>query len=509
MLSGARPSGGSPGEGERLRGYAPAAAVVAALLLFTATVALGGPIGAVAPLVPLTLAVVFWRRALLSWHALLILMIGVILFIPIRRYKLPGSLPFELEPYRIVVALVLAAWLLSLLVDPRVRIRRTGYEGPLGLLLVAALGSVVVNPGRVASTSSEVSKGLTFLLSYLLILYLIASVAREREVVDRLLRTLVGGGAIVAVLALVETRTNVNWFDRLGGVIPGLETSKIVEIDPRGARSRAYASSQHPIALGAAFAMLVPMGIYLARTSLRPLRWWLACALFVLGAVATVSRTSILMLLVVGIMFFRLQPAVTKRVLPFLLPLMIVVQLAMPGSIGTIKRSFFPEGGLIADQRKAAGTSGSGRIADLGPALAEWSRTPLLGQGYGSRIVNDDVRGNADILDNQWLSTLLETGLVGVFAWLWLFVRSIRRLTRAARDDLTERSWLYAGLASSITAFAFGMLTFDAFSFIQVTFVLFLLVGLGAVLLAEEGRPAPVARRARLRAPAAERLANT
>ena len=28
------------------------------------------------------------------------------------------------------------------------------------------------------------------------------------------------------------------------------------------------------------------------------------------------------------------------------------------------------------------------------------------------------------ILDDQWLKTLVETGIIGVFGWLWLFFRS-------------------------------------------------------------------------------------
>ena len=55
-------------------------------------------------------------------------LILVILFIPIRRYSLPGNLPFELEPYRLLVMLLLVGWGASLLVDPRIRFRRTGSK---------------------------------------------------------------------------------------------------------------------------------------------------------------------------------------------------------------------------------------------------------------------------------------------------------------------------------------------------------------------------------------------
>ena len=42
-----------------------------------------------------------------------------------------------------------------------------------------------------------------------------------------------------------------------------------------------------------------------------------------------------------------------------------------------------------------------------------------------------------------------------------------------------------AALAASLTAFAVGMLTFDAFAFIQVTFVAFILLGFAAVATRE------------------------
>ena len=90
---------------------------------------------------------------------------------------------------------------------------------------------------------------------------------------------------------------------------------------------------------------------------------------------------------------------------------------------------------------------------------------------------------NAAILDDQWLGTLLETGIVGFFAWLWIFCRCVRRLSGAAREDDSETGWLYTGLAASIASFGVGMATFDAFSFTQAAFVFFILLALAGVVL--------------------------
>jgi polysaccharide biosynthesis protein PslJ len=205
-----------------------------------------------------------------------------------------------------------------------------------------------------------------------------------------------------------------------------------------------------------------------------------------------VSRTGVLMLLVVALVFLWLRPRETVRFWPALVVALVVIKLLLPGTLGAIKQSFLPAGGLVAQQKAQPGESGSGRLADLGPALHEWRQQPLLGEGYGTRVVDSDVsRLTANILDDQWLGTLLETGAVGLLGWLWLFVRAVRRFGREAKRDESDRGWLLVSLAAGTAAFAVGMLTYDAFAFVQVTFLLFIFIGLGSALLAQ--RPTPLA----------------
>jgi polysaccharide biosynthesis protein PslJ len=468
------------------RGSFLALAVVLGAFTMVALAVLGGyPILEVAPLIGIGLAVAVWHQTILAWPALLSALVIVVLFIPIRRYVMPGSLPFELEPYRVLVAFLIAGWLASLLADPRVRIRRTPFDGPVVAIAFATLASISLNGGRIheLGVGDIVGKKVTFLASVLLAFFLIASVVRDRTSIDRLLKVLVGGAAVVAGFALIEYRTGFNIFNELSRVVPLLELRDVLSEDDvaRGGRNRVYASAQHPIALGALLVMVLPLALYLGRSSGR--RWWLAGAVIAMGALGTLSRTGILMLLVIVCIFLWLRPRETKRFWPALLPALVVVHLALPGTIGTLKASFFPEGGLIQEQSASAGGRGSGRIADLGPSLAEWSRQPVLGQGFGTRVVDEGPKNNALILDNQWLVTLLETGLVGTVAWGWLLLRAVRRLGRAAKEDLGERGWLAAALAASFAAFAAGLFTYDGFSFIQVTFVTFILLGVAGALL--------------------------
>jgi polysaccharide biosynthesis protein PslJ len=265
--------------------------------------------------VPLTAAVILWAlayRFLLAWRNLLAFLILVILFIPIRRYSLPGNLPFNMEPYRLLVAIIITGWLASLLVDPRVRLRRSGFEAPLALFGLAILGSQIVNSDRVAAVETYAVKQATFFASFALILFVIVSTVRTRKDVDRLLALLVAGGSVVAAMTIVEARTGFNAFNHLSGVIPLLREEVLPWVGQDGRGDRAFASAQHPIALGAALAMLVPFSIYLgSRTGRRA--WFAASGLLAVASLATFSRTSVLMLVVMALVYLWLRPRETRR----------------------------------------------------------------------------------------------------------------------------------------------------------------------------------------------------
>ena len=422
-------------------------------------------------------------RRILSWRILLALIVLVILFVPVKLYSLPASLPFNLEPYRLLVAFVALAWFTSLLIDPRVHLRRNGIiDPPLLALVVVMFAGIVVNHTRVSAVSQDAVKAYLFFGSYILVLFLISSVIRRRADVDLLVKVLVAGGGILGIFALIESRTGYNFFNHLHNFFPVLKETGTPLVTDRSGRLRVVASSQHPIALGAAFAMLVPFALYLVRVHRG--RWWIALVLILGGAFATESRTPVLMLIAVMCVFLFVRASDVKRLWPAILPGLIVLHLALPGTLGTLKDSFFPKGGLI--QQQANAHVGSGRIATLGPALRrEFDPNPILGEGYGTRVTTPDRsvrRPNGPILDDQWLGLLLETGALGVAALGWLFVRFVRLAAREAKRDNSWRGWLLASTAAAVTAYAVSMFTYDAFSFIQVTFLLYISLAIGSVV---------------------------
>ena len=455
-----------------------------------------GPANLVLGLIVVGFVLAAYQRVLLAWPTLLGLILVVILFVPIRRYTVGGGLPFELEPYRLLIAVVLLCWLCAVAADPRVRVRASGLEAPIGALLLAMLLSMAANLPRVNAAGETVIKDFTFFMSYLLVLYFIASIIRSRRDLDRMLGLLVGGGTIVALAALIEWRTTTNFFNWYGHVAPFLHYVDEGVAQARGNGVRARASAQHPIALSAALVMLVPLAVYLYQ---RQRRWvWLgSAALLTLGALSTGSRTGTTMLIAVLVSFLCIKPRDTVRLLPMLVPLLVVIQVVMPGTIGTMKTILDPNY-VIKEQSYDQGAT-AGRVADLGPALERWSTKPFLGSGFGTTVTNAHASKESDgqILDDQWLGSLLQIGAAGVLALLWLFVRAIRQLAARARSARGADSWLGASLAAAVISFAVGMLTFDAFAFVQVTLFAFIVLGFAAVVtrMADEGsaqRPSAV-----------------
>ena len=453
-------------------------------LLATATVA-GLPVVPVAGFLAVLAIVAAGHRTLLQWQSLTALLIAIVLFIPIGRYSIPLGLPFGLELYRLSVAAVLAAWAGSLLVDRRVSLRHSPYDRAFAIILVAVFGSLAVNVGRVAPLQTPVLKAITFLLSFILIHYFIVSVVRTTRGVETMAKILVCCGSVVAVFAVVQQRTQFNLFDHVGKVLPLLR----YEEPPSAVRDgllRAVASASHPIELGAMLAMLVPISLALAFTGGR--RWWITTGLLVVGLMASVSRTPVLVTITAGLILLWLRPRDMRRLIPLLIPLVIVVKIALPGSIATVKNAFFPPGGIVAEATTLAPGAdpllAGGRVRQFGPTLREAAGKPVFGQGYATRQTGfyNPLR-NAPILDNQWLGLALELGLVGVFGWIVLLVGGARRLAHRAREEIGPDGWLAAAFAASIVAFGVGMFTFDSLAFTQVTFVFWIIVSLSASLL--------------------------
>jgi polysaccharide biosynthesis protein PslJ len=431
------------------------------------------------------------RRPLASWATALALLVWLIWLVPIKLYRLPVNLGFSLEPYRVFLML-LAIGLLVWLRARRGTISAVGMRWQLLALTGAALATQIVNFSalREQEGTNAALKSLSYFLSYLLVFLIVASVTRSLDQADAVLRALVLGGALVAVFALYESRTDYNFFDHLNRFVPGLVPEPREVFLVRGGLLRVHASAQHPIALGVVLAMVVPIALYLstrASSVLRSRLWLVAGGIAGAGAVVTISRTTVIMFVAMPIMAIALRGRAITKYWPVLLVLPILMHAAAPGALGSLYKSFFPKGGLVSDAATGGGESGSGRLADIGPGLDLWSKSPLVGKGIGDQLVTPTTpatkslgQANVELIfDDEYLNTLVVMGLFGLLAIVWFVWGSVIRLSKAAKRIHGPPGDMITACAVSGTGFVVSMFLFDAFSFVQATLVFVILAAAG------------------------------
>src|SRR5690348_1267580 len=159
----------------RARTAPPAALVIAAALAAVSADVFRGGGSSKTPAIFLLgiLAAMGLVRIATNWRILVAGMLLVVILVPSDgRYTLAGGLPIQLEPYRVVAGFMIIGWLIAMLVDPRVRARSTKLEGPVMLIILATVGSVFVNPGRVETVTTYVIKSMSLFACFMLLLYL-------------------------------------------------------------------------------------------------------------------------------------------------------------------------------------------------------------------------------------------------------------------------------------------------------------------------------------------------
>jgi polysaccharide biosynthesis protein PslJ len=462
--------------------------------------------GALAFAGAVVLALVETSRPIITWPNAVATLVLIIWLIPIKLYRLPVGLPFNLEIYRIAVLLLVVAFAVGVLTG-RLTLTAAGHGKAIGALAAVAVMSQIVNwhELNVPGAPSQALKSLSYFISFVAIFMLLAAAIERLPDAKRVVGAVVVGGAIVAFAAMIESRTRSNLFENLDNWIPGLVKQPRELEDLRGGRLRVRGSAQHPIALGVALTLLVPLALVLAQyaaTRARTIMWLLAAAICTMGALVTVSRTVVVMAVVMTLVALLLRPQQVRRYWPVLLVLPAIAHAIAPGTLGALYKSIFPQEGLASELGGRAGLGGSGRLADLGPGLDLWRESPLVGHGLGhvattattvAESAAQGATGFAIIFDDQYLATLVALGALGLAATIWVVWGAAFKLIASARTHkVGPEADLVAACAISCAGFGASMLFFDAFQFVQASLVFFIIAAVGLRIRELGLDPAPV-----------------
>jgi O-antigen ligase len=241
-------------------------------------------------------------------------------------------------------------------------------------------------------------------------------------------------------------------------------------VDRNGFR-RPAGTASHPIEFGCVIAMVLPVALHLARfdRARSATRRWLPLAAILAGVPVAVSRSAVVCALVAFIVIFLgLDPKLRPKALVSMTAFSVVVYATTPGLLGTLRDLF------LAYDTEAY----SARTSDY-EVVAEYVRqAPLIGRGPGTFLPTTYL-----YLDNQYLLSIIEIGILGLFT-LIAYLLTTAILARGARHRSSDprirdlgQALAAAGISGAVASF-----TFDGFSFLTYAGLIPLCMGIAGAL---------------------------
>ncbi len=371
-----------------------------------------------------------------------------------------------------VAIVALGAWLASTLLGLHnpLEHRHPTRAALVGLWLVSLVSFALMHRTQVSGTEElAADRWLMQLAGMTGVALLAAECLSSLESIKRVLRVLVWGGAFCGVVAGLQFWTNIDLAQTLRNVLPGFSVN-IGDPDVifRGALRRVTGTSIDPIELGVVAGMLLPLAVYLVLydRERRPWKRWVPMACIAVAIPASVSRSAVLAVVIGLGLFVVLLPATRRLPLILSLPIALAAVFALaPGLIGTLTR-YATLGN--SDPSISHRTDSYAYVEQL------VHQAPWFGTGGGTYIPPP-----LHILDNEYLNTTIELGLIGLVVLVFFFALPVATaLVARQRSADPEVRALCGALAGAVAVAMVCSAAFDSFSFPMFSYVEALVFGL-------------------------------
>lgn len=292
------------------------------------------------------------------------------------------------------------------------------------------------------------------------------------------------GATISGVVALIAVGTGVDLGPTLA--LPGLtdQGSVLSSALERAGGVRPQGMAGHPLELSAVLTVAFPMAVSLMiGERMRGGRWWIwgaASTILLVAAVATISRSAIVGMVAALVVMAWRWPA--KQVAVALLTAVAGIAAAVVVGVPMITRLAEVVTGGSDDNSLGSRANG------IDYALSVLPDHPWFGQGAGT--YDPAVQ---PVLDNQYLTRLVEAGVVGLLGLLvllagaWCMAAMARR--RFLDSGRTAEAEIANGVLGALTAVAVIGLILDIPGFAQISSLQVILVALaGAALFVSSDR---------------------
>lgn len=415
------------------------------------------------------------RRA--DGATLVVIFVLCLLVLPARLAV--AGLPLSLTPAEIMALLLGVVWLCAQMISTAGvakggnPVRTSIFVYFMLLLAIYGYTTYLYLPSDELNLADHT---LVLYLGYVGLLLAVCDGVSGRDRLDFILKAIVIGGTFAAIVALLQFRFEFDLTEYMK--IPGLRHSSAEEVPTVISRSdlrRVAGTLGHPIEFGALSAMLLPIAAHLgfqARSRKLPAkRWWICAAIIAAGLMFSVSRTAVLGLAGAGLILL-VGWSVRRRLVTIAAFVVFLgfMKVLAPGLIGTFYNLFAGAG---------EDSSIMFRTHDWPFAMREFGRSPIFGHGLGTWYPFKH-----QVFDNQYLLSLVETGIVGTLGFVGVVVTGIviaLRVRYISKDSNVRNLGLT--IAAALVIPLLGAATFDMLSFPGITSILFLLVGAAGALL--------------------------
>jgi len=236
------------------------------------------------------------------------------------------------------------------------------------------------------------------------------------------------------------------------------------------------------------FLFCIAVGIFLQSMS-KKMKYAMAGLAFLIFIpfLFTLSRASYLAIIFSYITFILFQKRRTALIAVLAMIIVSVLVLRPEAVFSRVKYTFSgAQSQLVKVGNIRLDSSSSARITSWQQSFEDWKKNPILGRG---------VSGYG-FIDGQYIVTLVETGVIGLLAFLWLLWSIYKHSLKIHREMHDE---LYKGLALGFFAGFIGLLihslTANTFIIIRIMepfwFILALVMMLPMIEKEEEGEPEP------------------
>jgi len=358
---------------------------------------------------------------------------------------------------------------------------------------VAALNSVVFTISLKAVLSQ--------FLDYFVIYFLFVRYTSSTDMVRKILFGLVSGMAVCSIFGLLETYagwTVMSLFPVMLHRFAVASGNLYVDM-ARGIR--AQSTFGHPILLGSAIAMVIPIALYLislSKSSKQKLFLWFTVALMFACIYKTGSRGPwMASFITLSVLLFCGGRTRLRKYLSVIAFLTIAVLIVRPGVWETLANRY----SSTFSKDSSEGESYTYRFAVLQVCAREIGKSvPRMIWGYGPESfvhlgITGDFNGRTLVYtscDNSIALLMVETGYVGFAIAILILATALRRAYRAYKKLPKPANGLSIVLFTSIAAFAFMMTNVAIWAWGQENILLWIIIALSVSypgLVAHETKP--------------------